>query len=56
METRSIMVVGVWTFATVWLVGMLAIQGDMLTTLLLFFIAIAVSVGAVALPTGKKPT
>ena len=57
METKNILVVGVWTFALIWLVGMFALDGDLLSALIVFFIAIAVSVGAVAVPTEKsKPT
>ena len=51
METRNIMVIGVWGFAIVWLVGMLAVRGDLLIALMLFFAATAVSVAATALPT-----
>ncbi len=54
METKNILVVGVWAFTIVWLVGMLVVQGDMLSTLLIFFVAIAVSLGAVGFQTEKK--
>ena len=40
----------------IWLVGMLAIAGDMLFTLILFFVAIAVSVGVIGLPAEKTRT
>ena len=50
METKNILVVGVWTFAIIWLVGMFALDGDLLSALIIFFIAIAVSVGAAAIP------
>jgi hypothetical protein len=55
METKNILVAGVWAFAIIWLVGMLAVQGDMLSSLIVLFIAIAVSAGAVGFPTEKKP-
>ncbi len=54
METKNILVIGVWAFAIIWLVGMLVFEGDMLSSLLLFFIAIAVSVVVIGLPTEKK--
>lgn len=54
METKNILVAGVWAFALVWLVGMMWLRGDMLFTLVVFFIAIAVSIGAIGLPDQKK--
>jgi hypothetical protein len=55
METRNIMVAGVWAFALVWLVGMLVLRGDLLVALIIFFIAVGVSLAAVtATPSAKK--
>ncbi|HEV2226317.1 MAG TPA: hypothetical protein VGR56_05870 [Nitrososphaerales archaeon] len=54
METKNILVIGVWAFAIIWLVGMLAVEGDMLSSLIVFFITIAVSVGAIGFPSEKK--
>ncbi|HZW56934.1 MAG TPA: hypothetical protein VFF30_11655 [Nitrososphaerales archaeon] len=51
METRNILVIGVWLFALIWLVGMLVLQADLLVSLFIFLIAIVVSVAATALPT-----
>ena len=50
MEPVNIMLVGVWAFAIVLLVGLLAEGGDMLVGLIVFFIAIAVSAAGVAIP------
>ncbi len=54
METKDIMVVGVWTFAIVLLVGTMAAEADMLPALMVFFVAIAVSVGAVGIQGHKS--
>ena len=54
METRNIMLVGVWGFTIVWLVGMLVVRGDLLFALFLFLIAIAVSFAAMAVAPSKK--
>ena len=61
MEIRNILVIGVWTFAIIWLIGMLVLQADLLIALFIFLIAIIVSVASTALPTSKgtresKPT
>lgn len=53
METKNILVVGIWAFAIVWLVGALALDGDMLVTLMLFIAAVVVSLGAAAIPTER---
>ena len=50
METRNILVIGVWAFVIIWLVGMLVVQGDLLFALVLFFVAIIVSLVAAELP------
>ena len=55
METKNILVIGIWAFAVVWLVGMLIDQGDMFSALVIFFVAIIVSVVATALPTSLSP-
>ncbi len=55
METRNIMVVGVWAFVIVWLIGMLALGGDLLIAIVLFFVAMAISVAATILPTKSIP-
>jgi len=47
------LLVGVWAFAIIWLVGMLLLKGDLLVALMIFFIAIATSVAAIVLPKGK---
>lgn len=54
METRNILVIGVWAFAIVWLVGMLVIDGDLFIALVIFFIAIIVSLAATALPMDSR--
>ncbi len=54
METKNILVMGVWAFAIIWLIGMLALQADLLSALIVFFIAIAVSVGAAVIPNTKN--
>ena len=54
METKNVLVVGVWAFTIIWLVGMLALEGDLLSSLIVFFIAIAVSIGAIGFPNEKK--
>ena len=51
METRNILVTGVWAFAIIWLIGMLVLQADLFFALIIFLIAIIVSVLATALPT-----
>ena len=48
MQTVNVMLAGVWAFAIIWLVGMLWLGGDLLVSLFIFFVAIAISVGAVA--------
>ncbi len=50
MEARNITAVGVWAFALIWLVGVFAAQADLLSALIIFFIAIAVSVGLSVVP------
>ena len=50
MEARDISVAGVWAFAIVWLIGSFTLGADLLFALLVFFIAIAVSVGLSMLP------
>lgn len=55
METRNMIVIGVWSFAVVWLVGMLIARGDLLIAMVLFFIAIVVSVAATGLPSTTTP-
>lgn len=54
METRNILVLGVWAFVIIWLVGMLWLQADLFFAMMLFFVAIIISVIATALP-GKEP-
>ncbi len=54
METRNLLVMGVWAFAIIWLVGVLAVAWDVLSSLIVFFIAIAVSVGAISVPNERK--
>ncbi|MDE1857628.1 MAG: hypothetical protein KGI26_00980 [Thaumarchaeota archaeon] len=45
MDSRGITVAGVWLFAIVWLVGSFVVGADLLFALIVFFIAIGVSVG-----------
>ncbi len=44
------MLVGVWAFALVWLLGMILLRGDLFAALILFFIAVIFSIIASALP------
>lgn len=53
LETRNILVIGVWAFAIVWLVGMFVLQADLFFALILFFVAIFVSFAATALPSNR---
>ncbi len=48
------MIVGVWSFVIIWLVGMLVVRGDLLIALMLFFVAIVISLVTIALPEEKK--
>ncbi len=41
METKDILVIGVWAFAIVLLVGTLASRADLLVALMIFFVAVA---------------
>ncbi len=50
MEVRDIMVIGVWAFAIILLVGSLALGADLLVALFIFVVAIIVSVAAAELP------
>lgn len=50
LETRNILVIGVWAFVIIWLIGMLLVQGDLLFAMILFFVAIIISVVATELP------
>ena len=50
------MVIGVWMFAIIWLVGMLVLQADLLFAIFIFLIAIVISVVATALPTAPSRT
>ncbi len=50
----NIFLAGVWSFAIIWLVGMLALQADLLSALIVFFIAVAVSAIAVVSPQAKS--
>ncbi len=50
MEARTITIIGVWAFAIIWLVGTFFTGADMLISLVLFFIAIIVSIGISAMP------
>lgn len=45
---------GVWAFALIWLVGMFMVEGDMFSTLMIFFVAIFVSLGSIAIDAVKK--
>ncbi len=54
MHAGDILVVGVWAFAIVWLAGILQAGGDLLSALIVFFIAIAVSLAAVAVQNEKS--
>ena len=50
METRNILVIGVWAFVIIWLIGMIIIHGDLLFAMIPFFVAIIISVVATELP------
>ncbi len=50
MEARNITIIAVWVFAIIWLVGAFFTGADMLISLVLFFIAIIVSIGIAAMP------
>ncbi len=50
MESKNIMMAGVWAFAIIWLVGSFLAKADLLVSIVIFFIAIGVSAIAVALP------
>ncbi len=54
METRNIMVIGIWTFAIVWLVGTFVLGADALVALFIFLVAIVISVVATELPGGMS--
>lgn len=55
LETRNILVIGVWAFVIIWLIGMMLLRGDLLFAMILFFVAIIISVVATELP-GNSPT
>jgi hypothetical protein len=55
MDARNVVVVGTWAFVIIWLVGMLALRGDLLITFVLFFVAVAISFAATALPKEGLP-
>lgn len=50
METRNILVIGVWSFVIIWLIGMIVLQADLFFAMMLFFVAIIISVLATGLP------
>lgn len=54
METKNLMVVGIWAFVIIWLIGMLYLQADLFIAMILFFFATLFSVAAFALPTSSK--
>ena len=54
LETKNLMVVGVWSFVIIWLVGTFVVQADALIALMLFFVAIVISLVTIALPAEKK--
>ena len=56
METRNILVIGVWAFAIIFLVGMIVLEGDLLVPLFIFVVAIVISLIATVLPTEAKVT
>lgn len=56
LETRNILVIGVWAFVIIWLVGMLLIRGDLFFAMILFFVAIIISVLATELPGKARVT
>ncbi len=53
LSPMNILLVGAWTFALIWLVGAYVVEGDLLVSLVVFFIAIGTSAMAVALPKGS---
>ena len=54
LETRNILVTGVWSFVIIWMVASFLLDADLLFAFLLFFVAIAVSVAATALGESKQ--
>ena len=53
MEQTNILLIGVWVFTIIWLVGMLMARGDLLSALLLFLISTGISAFVVAWPKAK---
>ncbi len=49
----NILLVGSWAFAIIRLVGTFVVEGDLLVSLVVFFVAIGISAMAVALPNGS---
>ncbi len=49
----NILLAGVWAFAIIWLVGTFVVGGDLLVSLVVFFIAIGISATAIVLPKGS---
>lgn len=52
MEAKNILLVGVWAFTIIWLVGIMQARGDLLSALMVFVVAIIVSIGAIAFQKG----
>ena len=44
MKTKNVIVIGIWIFVIVWLIGMFIIDGDFFFAMILFFIAWTLSV------------
>ena len=53
MESRGIMLVGLWTFAIVSLLGGIYGRLDGFIVVMLFIVAVVVSLGAIAMPKAK---
>ncbi len=50
MESKNLMIAGVWAFAIIWLAGSFLAKADLLFSIVIFFIAIGVSSITVVLP------
>ena len=49
------MLLGVWSFSIIWLLGIIVLRGDLFTALILFFFATIFSIAAAALPEKMEP-
>lgn len=54
MESRNITLAGIWAFTIIWLVASFVVGADLLIALILFFIAVAASVGISSVSRGGQ--